>query len=226
MLSVLTPEYQQRMVQMNYHEAVNNSPQWNASFCYPEGLMRWWSEFAINDIEVLVTPHQVQLTSGVADNFVRKILIGAAHAQLVPQWYGETVGFWDGDRLVAWTANVQAWTLSHSMFEFSGSLEIIEVFEPNESGDGLIVEATFYDPEAFVRPLHIVTPWHRKAGIEDPEQRYTFIECRTMSQIVNGSDGRPTQRIFLDEDYIDFYNRPWAKNWEQHFEQGWEHPAD
>ena len=36
-LSVLTPEYQKRMVQMNYHEGVNNSPQWNASFCYPEG---------------------------------------------------------------------------------------------------------------------------------------------------------------------------------------------
>ena len=43
-LSVLTPEYQKRMVQMNYHEGVDNSPQWNASFCYPEGFMRWWSQ--------------------------------------------------------------------------------------------------------------------------------------------------------------------------------------
>src|SRR5215467_5158489 len=43
-LSVLTPEYQKRMVQMNYHEGVDNSPQWNASFCYPEAFMRWWSE--------------------------------------------------------------------------------------------------------------------------------------------------------------------------------------
>ena len=29
---------------MNYHEGVTNSPQWNASFCYPEGFMRWWSQ--------------------------------------------------------------------------------------------------------------------------------------------------------------------------------------
>src|SRR5215831_2711192 len=28
MLSLLTPEYQRRMVQQNYHEVVNNSPQW------------------------------------------------------------------------------------------------------------------------------------------------------------------------------------------------------
>jgi hypothetical protein len=226
MLTLLTPEYRERMTQMNYHEAVNNSPQWNASFCYPEGLMRWWAEFAINDIEVLMSPSQVQFLSGVADNFIRKVLTGVEHVQLVPQWYGETVGFWDGERLVAWTANVQAWTLSHSMFEYSGSLEVVEVIRANESGDGLVVEATFYDPEAFVQPLHIVTPWTRKAAPRDPEQRYTFIECRTMSQIVNGPDGRPTQKIFLDEDYIDFYNRPWAKNWEQHFEQGWERPAD
>src|SRR5438105_2499596 len=34
-----------------------------------------------------------------------------------PQWYGETIGFWDGNTLVAWTANVIGWTMSHSMFE-------------------------------------------------------------------------------------------------------------
>ena len=38
---VLTPEYQKRLVQQNYHEGVSNSPQWMAAFCYPDGLMRW-----------------------------------------------------------------------------------------------------------------------------------------------------------------------------------------
>jgi len=38
MISLLTPEYQKRMVQHNFHEVVNNSPQWNAAFCYPEEL--------------------------------------------------------------------------------------------------------------------------------------------------------------------------------------------
>ena len=32
------------MVQMIYHEAVTNAPQWNASFCYPEGFIRWWAQ--------------------------------------------------------------------------------------------------------------------------------------------------------------------------------------
>ena len=73
MLSLLTPEYQKRMVQQNYHEGVNNSPQWMASFCYPEGFMRWWAEASLGgDIEVMMTPNQVQFLSGIADNFLRQ----------------------------------------------------------------------------------------------------------------------------------------------------------
>jgi hypothetical protein len=226
MLSLLTAEYQQRMTQMNYHEAVSNSPQWNAAFCYPEGFMRWWAEFALDDIEILVTPHQVQFLSGVADNFLRKVLLGRNHVEKVPQWYGETVGFWNGKTLVAWTKHVIGWTLSHSMFEYSNSLEVIEVFTPTADGKGLTVEATFYDPEAFARPLHIVTPWVRLSGPDDASVRYTFIECRIQSTIVNGPDGRPTQLIPTDEGFIDYFGRPWAENWERHFEQGWKRPEN
>ncbi len=224
--SLLTPEYQARMTQMNYHEAVNNSAQWMAAFCYPEGLMRWWGQFAIGNIEVMVTPNQVQFLAGVADNFLRRVLIGRQHVQEVPQWFGETVGFWNGNTLVAWTANVQGWTLSHSMFEFSNSLEVIEVFRPDANGRGITVEATFYDPEAFTRPLRQVTPWNFQSGLDDPNARYTFNQCRVQSTIVNGPDGRPTQLIFTDDGYIDYFGRPWSQNWEKHFEEGWERPEN
>jgi hypothetical protein len=223
-LSLLTPEYQERMTQMNFHEAVSNAPQWMASFCYPEGLMRWWYVWGIRDKEVLVTPKQVQFLAGVADNFIRKVLIGQEHSQLLPQWYGETVGFWDGDTLVAWTANVQGWTMSHSMMEFSNELEVIEVIKPAEDGTGLVVEALFYDPEAFTQPLRTVTPWTRTTGIDDPQQRYNFIECRVENGIVLGPDGRPSQLTPIDEGYVDYLGRPWAQNWEKFFEQGWERP--
>jgi len=224
LVSVLTPEYQQRMMQMAFHEAVTNAPQWMAAFCYPEGLMRWWAEFSLNEIEVLVTPHEVQLTTGVADNFIRKIMIDQPHTMKVPQWYGESVGFWDGNKLIVWTAQVQPWTMSHSMFEYSDKLNVIEIFSPGANG-ALSVDATFYDSDAFTRPLHIVTPWNRTAGIEDAQHRFTYVECRVQSTIVNDADGRPTQLTPVDDGYIDYFGRPWAENWERHFEQGWEKPA-
>ncbi len=227
MLSLLTPEYRRRMVQQNYHEVVNNSPQWNASFCYPEGFMRWWAEASLGgDIEVMMTPHQVQFLSGIADNFLRRVLIGRNHVQRVPQWYGETVGFWNGNTLVAWTANVQGWTLTHSMFEYSSKMETIEVFTPGADGKVITVDTTFYDPEAFIRPLRTVTPWEFRTGLDDPGARFTFVECRVQSTIVNGPDGKPTQTIPGEPGYVDYFGRPWAQNWEEHFEQGWVKPDD
>jgi hypothetical protein len=227
MLSLLTPEFRKRMVQQNYHEVVNNSPQWDASFCYPEGFMRWWAEASLGgDIEVMMTPDQVQFLSGIADNFLRRVLIGRTHVLQVPQWYGETVGFWNGNTLVAWTANVQGWTLSHSMFEFSSQMETIEVFTPSADGKTITVDTTFYDPEAFTRPLHTMTPWQLRTGLGDPDWRFNFVECRVQSTIVNGPDGRPTELIPGEPGFIDYFGRPWAQNWEEHFEKGWVKPEE
>jgi hypothetical protein len=225
MLSLLTPEYRKRMVQQNYHEVVNNAPQWMASFCYPEGFMRWWAEASLGgDIEVMMTPNQIQFLSGIADNFLRRVLIGKTHVLKVPQWYGETVGFWKGNTLVAWTANVQGWTLTHSMFEYSSDLETIETFTPSADGKTITVDTTFYDPQAFVRPLHTVTPWQLRSGLDDPDWRFNFVECRVQSTIVNGPDGRPTETIPGEPGFVDYFGRPWAQNWEEHFEKSWTVP--
>ncbi|MBM3819827.1 MAG: hypothetical protein FJW14_12545 [Acidimicrobiia bacterium] len=228
MLSLLTPDYRTRMVQQNYHETINNSPQWMAAFCYPEGFMRWWAQASLggNQAEFMTNPHQFQMLSGIADNFLRRVLIGRSHVQKVPQWYGETVGFWNGHTLVAHTANVQGWTLSHSMFEYSSRMETIEVFRGSPDGKTITVETTFYDPEAFTRPLHTVTVWERFLPLDDAEARFTVVQCRVQSTIVNGADGKPTQLTFLDDGYIDYFGRPWAQNWEKHFEQGWKRPGN
>ena len=169
LVPLLTPEYQKRFIQQQYHETVSNSPQWSASFCYPEGLMRWWSQPGPSGVfEVMMNPNQVQFLSGTAGNLLRRVLIGRKHVQQVPQWFGETVGFWNGNTLIAWTANVQGWTLTHNMFEYSDSMEIIEAFRPSADGRTITWEATFYDPEAFVRPVHAVTISESQQGPRRP----------------------------------------------------------
>jgi len=226
-LSVLTPEYQKRMVQMNYHEGVDNAPQWNASFCYPEGFMRWWSQASQGgNFELVMNQNVVSFMSGIAANFYRQVMIGRQHVQKVPQWYGETVGFWNGTTLVTWTANVQGWTISHSMFEFSDKLETVETYKPvinNGKFVGLEHEAIFYDPEAFVAPLHVNMRFVRGATLDDATRRYTYIECLSNLRNVNG---RPAQLTAGDPRFIDYYGRPWAQNWEQYFEVGWDKPDD
>jgi hypothetical protein len=105
-------------------------------------------------------------------------------------------------------------------------MQVIEVVKPGPDGKGLVVDATFYDPEAFVRPLHTATTWNRVGNIDDPERRYTFVECRTQSQTAVGPDGRVKQLNPLDEGFVDYFGRPWAETWETHFEQGWQRPTE
>ena len=224
-LSLLTPEYQKRYVQMLYHEGVTNSKQWNAQFCYPEGFIRWWSAASRGgNFELSITPTRVEFLSGIADNFLREVLIGRQHVQKVPQWYGETVGFWDGDTLVTWTANVQGWN-QHTMFEFSNKMETVETFKPAYDKDhkfvGIDHEAVWYDPDAFVQPLRLKDRFLRWAPAGDPTARFTFIEC--LSNIKNVK-GYPVQLTKDDPNFVDYYGRPWAQNWEKWFEQGWDKP--
>ena len=226
-LGLLQPEYQKRMVQLAYHEGVDNDPQWEASFCYPEGLLRWWTQFANGtNFQLTMTPWNVQFVSGIADNFIRQVLVGQVHAAKTPQWLGETVGFWDGDTLITWTRNVRPWTVSHSMIEFSGKFEVLDTFKPVHDAAGSFVgldeEAIFYDPEAFTAPLR-VSYRHIRQATPASDRRFTFIECKVNLRNV---DGRPVQTTKADPRFVDYYGRPWTQAWEAHNEIGWDKPVN
>jgi hypothetical protein len=168
----------------------------------------------------------MQTISGIADNFLRQVMIGKeAHVQKVPQWFGETIGFWDGTTLITHTANVQGWTLTHSMFENSDKMETVEIWKPAVDAGGNFIgldhEAVFYDPEAFVAPVRATYRFVRRATMDDQSRRYTYIEC--LSNIQN-TNGRPSQLTNADPRFVDYYGRPWAQNWEKNFEVGWDKP--
>jgi hypothetical protein len=102
-------------------------------------------------------------------------------------------------------------------------METIEKIHMSDDGKQLITETTFYDPEALKVPLTMTAVWNRIGGINS-DHRHQFVECRTSSQIVNGPDGRPTQLLPFDKGYIDFFGRPWAQDWHDHFEKDWDIP--
>jgi hypothetical protein len=88
LLSLLTSEHKKRYVQMIYHEVVDNSKQWSASFCLPEGFTRWWAAPSqASNFELTITRNRVEFLSGIADNFIREFLVGQQQrVQKVPQW--------------------------------------------------------------------------------------------------------------------------------------------
>lgn len=231
-LSLLTPEYQQRFVQHMYHKANTSSPQASLMFCRPEGLLRWWSgPGGPGPLDVTVVPGRVQFMGGT-DNAFRHVQIGRKFdmegavprlGQDVRRWLGETIGFWDGNTLITWTSNIQGW-FTHGSWEYSSQLQLIEIWSErrNANGEflGLEHETVFYDPEAFVEPVRDIRVFTYTGEYADSSPE-TLDHCN--QTIFLGEDGRAAQvppGTTIQYKGRDLYDRPWAQVWEEYFEDG------
>ncbi len=228
-LSLLTPEYQQRMVRQLYHEGVNAAHQWSASYCWPEGFMRQWAT-GPKPTRIVVTPQVVLLLGSSSGNIMRTVHLGREFplGQDVPQWYGDTIGFWDGDALITWTTNIQGWT-QHTTWEFSYELEAIEILTPVHDASGKLLgldwETILYDSEALAQPVRIL--WHRNYQQGwDTAGRLGFAECTRALYPINGFATPVAPGQVIEFRVPDMFDRPWAKIWEEHFEQEMERPAE
>jgi hypothetical protein len=235
-LSLLTEDYQRYFVQQAYHEARNHH-QWPATYCWPEGFMRRISQYGGGDTSLIMTPQlilDVRFTSQrmatqihIEREFNEDGVVPRLGAE-VPRWYGETIGFWDGEALITWTSNIQGW-ISHGIHEYSNHPQTIEIYTPRRDEDdnliGLEHEIVLYDDEAFVEPVRVVQWLDRKRGLNEGEPIPTDACVPTIYPI----DGEatpvsPGQRI----EYVvpDIYGRPWAKIWERYHEDGMSQPRE
>ena len=237
-LSLLTEEYQTRMVQEAYHHGNSNTPMWPAQFCWPEGFMRRWHYHGVTNQlhSVIVTPDLVQFLAGDADNFITNVHIGRSFnlegavprlGEDVPRWYGETIGFWDGDVLITWTSNIQGWKV-HGNFEFSSLMQTIEIYTPLRDADGQVTglnhAGIFYDPESLVEPIRMIRNLYKLSGFAELPP-YTYIECTPTIFTVDGEPTPVAPGTVIDYSVPNTYARPWAELWERFHEPGMQRPA-
>jgi hypothetical protein len=238
-LSLLTPEYQTRMVEELYHDGHTNAQQWPAQYCWPEGFMRRWHYHGVTNQphSIIVTPKLVQILAGDADNFITHVNIGRTFVMAgsvphlgaeTPKWYGETVGFWDRDTLITWTSNIQGWKV-HGNFEFSNKLQTIEIYTPTRDASGKVVglnhEGIFYDPESLVEPIRMVRNLVKASDVEAGEP-YQFIECVPTIYPLNGKATPVAPGTVIQYKVPDMFGRPWAQIWQENFEKGMQKPAE
>jgi len=235
-LSLLTPEYQQRFVQQMYHYSGSNAPQWAGSYCWPEGFMRRLSQYGGARINLVVTPDLVLDMRNAAKTLITQIHIGrefkedgVAQPRLgpaVPQWTGDTIGFWDGEALISWTSNVQGW-ISHGGFEFSDKFQSIEIYTPRKDASGKLVgikhEIVLYDEDVFVDPVRIVQPWE-KLGRLNENDPFVIMECIPQIFPVNGVATPVSPGTTFELTFLDILGRPWAQIWEKYHENGMARP--
>jgi hypothetical protein len=195
------------------------------------------SQYGGGTISIVMTPELILDMRNAAETLITQIHVGREFDQQgvvprlgpdVPQWTGETIGFWDGEALITWTSNIQGW-ISHGGFEFSNKLQSIEIYTPRRDEGGALIglkhEIVLYDDEAFVEPLRIV---HRMDKQADPNDGDPFALMKCVPQIfpVDGVATPLSPGQSFDYSLPDIFGRPWAQIWQRYHEEGMERPEE
>jgi hypothetical protein len=237
-LSLLTPKYQQYFVQEMFHYAGSNAPQWPGSYCWPEGFMRRLAQYGGGRINLVVTPDLVLDMRNAAKTVITQIHVGREFGHEtngvprlgpeVPQWYGDTIGFWDGEALITWTSNIQGW-INHGGSEFSSKLQSIEIYTPRKDGAGKLIgikhEVVLYDPDVFVDPVRIVQTWD-KIGKLNEHDPFVIMECIPQIFPIKGIATPVAPGSTFEYTFLDVLGRPWAQVWEKYHEEGMSRPPE
>jgi len=185
----------------------------------------------------MLTPEIVQELSSGTQNYITQIHIGREFDEEgvvprlgpdVPRWYGETIGFWDGEVLISWTSNIQGW-ISHGAFEFSNKMQSIEIYTPVKDSQGNVVglkqETILYDEEALAEPVRIIANFTKTKNLGEGDP-VVFAQCLQSIFPVDGVATQVPAGSSVEYRVSDIYNRPWAEIWERYHEEGMTPPQE
>ncbi len=149
----LTPEYQGKLARKieAYQQGLEYDP---ISDCQPPGFPRWLTSPFLR--EHIITPGITYLISEVDSSTRRVYTDGRDHPpedEAYPLYFGDSIGFWDDDRLVIHTTQVMSGQYTRNQPDYTEELETVEVWhKPDE--DRLIAEIWIYDPPALLEPWY------------------------------------------------------------------------
>lgn len=203
---VLTPEYEVAYKERWRQQTELGQVQYDRlTHCEPPGYPRFLLEPYTH--EFINLPHVSYQINDYASG-TRRIHIGKEHINLLGthSWYGDTIGFWDGDKLITHTVDLYPSDFTRWAPMTSNQFESVEVWELKQYPDGierLEVQVTFYDSFAFEKPVHAVYAFRHATALEDAGYRVTHWECEATNNAVMDEDGGTTYRLPGEEGFVD-----------------------
>jgi len=190
--AMLTPEFQERLRQRI--EMAEKGVEWDPiSTCAPPGHPRWLTEPFLK--EFAVSPNQTWLINEMVNDIRRVYTDGRDHvpeADRYPLYNGDSIGFWDGHKLVIHTNQLKEGIYQRRNPDYTNQVETVEIWE--KVNDTLLeVDVWVYDPPA------LVEPWYTKqsyARLDDPDKmlRIRYWHCdENQNNEVAQTEGGGTQ---------------------------------
>ena len=200
---VLTEEYSARYTEVQRQLREEGDVRYDRlTHCEPSGYPRWIVEPYFK--EFVLTPDQTWLMQDFQNETRRVFTDGRAHDILDGHsWLGDTIGFWDGNKLVTWTLGVMPADYFRGHPENSAELQSAEVWQRIDGEDGerdrISVQATMYDPAALTEPFNMAADYY-DAGFD---YRIRYWECTTTSNAVITEEGTTTHVLPGEDNYKD-----------------------
>jgi hypothetical protein len=173
--AVLTPEYQARLDERI--RLVGEGIEWDPiSTCAPPGHPRWLTEPFLRDFAV--TPDQTYLINEMVNDIRRVYTDGRDHvpeADRYPLYNGDSIGFWDGDRLIIHTNQLFGGIYQRRQPDFTDQAETVEIWRKVDD-ETIEADVWVYDPPA------LAEPWYTKqayAKLDNPDSslRIRYWSC-------------------------------------------------
>ena len=120
----------------------------------PAGMPRWMTEPFLKDFAV--TPQQTWLINEMANEVRRIYTDGRAHIpreDAYPLWLGDSIGFWDGDRLIIHTEQMRDGQYQRPQPHYSDQVETVEIWRKTDDRT-IEVDMWVYDPPALLEPWY------------------------------------------------------------------------
>jgi hypothetical protein len=184
---VLTPPYEAAYKERWRQQQELGEVQYDRlTHCEPPGYPRWLLEPYSH--EFINLPTESYLINDYGPG-IRRVYIGQEHKNVygTHSWYGDTVGFWDGAKLVTSTKYLLPGDFTRWSPMTSNQFESVETWELRSYPGGverLEVQVTFYDRHAFVKPVSAVYAFRRAKELEAAGHRVQHWECEGSSNDV------------------------------------------
>jgi hypothetical protein len=172
----------------------------NLSQCGPAGFPRWLQEPFLR--EFIVTPGQTWLINEQVQETRRIYTDGRDHTpeeERYPLVLGDSIGFWDGPKLVIHTNQLMARTMGRNAPEQSDKMEVVEIWEKTTS-TRISVDVWLYDPAVYTEPWYVQRAYNQVPN-PDKSLRIRYWDCseNPNNAVVKTPDGSTQYTDFTFE---------------------------
>jgi hypothetical protein len=127
----------------------------NLSSCGPAGFPRWLTEPFMR--EQIVTPDETWVLTEQANEIRRIYTDGRGHAperDRYPLPEGDSIGFWDGQKLVIHTNQLQSRPMGRNQPMQSEEMETVEIWE-RVNTNTIAIDVWLFDPRLYLEPWYV-----------------------------------------------------------------------